>query len=368
MTKACSLKGQQKLFFLQLGTVASCCKAYSEPLASYRNIDQLVQHWAQEKVALSEGQQLPGCTFCWQRESQGQQSYRQLKVHETFNQLELYLDNTCNQMCSYCSPKFSSSWENSIAEQGMFENVSEAAKQNLEISPVVVDQQHWLDQVYQYIQQQPDNSVVLKLLGGEPLMQIRHLQKLLELDNSKIRQLRITTNLNPPNNKFLTWLLEHVPVNRLHFDVSLDATPEFNHVPRAGFDQQRFLENLQLLQDHKVSYKFLSVVSVLSIFDLPNFLAWGGTNQHRIELLPINNPQCLDPKLIPDSFKSQINCDNLPVFVQDILKPHVAEVDLKLFEQYNYLLEYFKRTQINPEKTSNQLFTQYWNALSKKFT
>lgn len=367
MTKPCSLKGQQKLFFLQLGTVASCCKAYSEPLSLHKNIDQLVQHWSQEKIALAQGHELPGCEFCWQRESQGQQSYRQLKVNETASQIELYLDNTCNQMCSYCSPKFSSTWQNSIAEQGMFANVSEAAKQNLEINSATVDQQHWLDQIHWHIQQQPDRSVILKLLGGEPLMQIRHLQKLVELDNNKIRHLRINTNLNPPNNKFLTWLLEHVPANRLHFDVSLDATPEFNHIPRAGFDQQRFLENLQLLRDHGVSYKFLSVVSVLSIFDLPNFLAWGQTNHHRIELLPLNNPLCLDPKLLPDSFKPQMDSGNLPVFVQDILQPSTAQVDLKLFEQYNYLLEYFKRTQINPETTSNQLFTQYWNTLSKKF-
>lgn len=368
MTKSCALKGRQRLFFLQLGTAASCCKAYSESLSVYSTVDKLTELWKQESTALDQGQEITSCTYCWQRESQGQQSYRQLKVTEVADQIELYLDNTCNQMCSYCSPKFSSTWENSIAEHGMFDNISEAAKYNLKINTTQTQHQYWIDQIHQHIQQLPDHSVTLKLLGGEPLMQIRHLQKLVELDNNKIRQLRITTNLNPPSNKFLVWILQHVPAKRLHFDISLDATPEFNHVPRAGFDRSKFVENLQLIQSHCVSYKFLSVVSVLSIFDLHNFLTWGQTNQHRIELLPLNNPECLDPMLLPQEFKSHVDPTGLPGFVQDILQSGTTVVDSKLKEQYNYLLEYFKRTHIDPTTVANELFVQYWDFLSRKFT
>lgn len=367
MTKSCGLKGQQKLFFLHLGTAASCCKSYSEPMSSFNSVDHLTSHWAQESQQLDQGQQISSCEYCWQRESQGQQSYRQLKTHEASNQIELYLDNTCNQMCSYCSPKFSSTWENNIVEQGMFQRVSRATKLNLKIEPAAVLHQPWLDQIGRYIQQQPDNTVYLKLLGGEPLMQIKHLQKLVEFNSNKIKQLRLVTNLNPPNNKFLVWLLDNVSPDRLHIDISLDATPEFNHVPRAGFDQHRFLGNLELIQQHGIAHKFLSVVSVLSIFDLPGFVSWAKTHHHAVDLLPLNNPDCLDPKLLPDQFKQQIDPDGLPVFVQDILQPNHGPVDLKLFEQYNYLLEYFNRTQIDPMATSNVLFGQYWDFLSKKF-
>lgn len=365
--KSCGLKGRQKLFFLHLGTAASCCKAYSDPLSSFDNIKQLTDSWDHQRELLQHGHEIPSCNFCWQRESQGQQSYRHLKVKEAVNQIELYLDNTCNQMCGYCGPKFSSTWENSISKHGLFRNVSQDANENLKVLPVTVDTQYWLDQVHQYIQQQPDNTVYLKLLGGEPLMQIKHLEKLLSFNSNKIRQLRINTNLNPPNNKFLLWLLENVPVNQMFFDVSLDATPEFNHVPRAGFDQQRFLENLELLQQHRVRYKFLSVVSVLNIFGLTQFLDWGKNNNHTIELLPINNPECLDPKFIPNSFKDQINPNGLPIFVQDILKSCNTTVDTKLHEQYNYLLEYFERTQINPVHAPNTMFVSYWKYLTDRF-
>ena len=368
MTKSCDLKGRQKLFFLHLGTATSCCRAYSESLTAYGNLAQLTDHWDQERTQLAQGKEIASCNVCWKDEAQGNISYRQLHVDKTNDQIHLSFDNTCNQMCSYCSPKFSSEWENNISKHGLFPKVSRSTNQNFEINPRTVDYQHWTDQIHQYIQQQPINTISVKLLGGEPLMQIKHLQKLMEFNSSRIKQLRINTNLNPPNNKFLIWLLDHIPADRLAFDISLDATPEFNHVPRAGFDQHKFLENLELIQKYQIPYKFLSVVSVLSIFDLRNFFNWTRLNQHPVECYSLNNPDCLDARLIPNHFKQQIDAVGLPNLVQDILKLSKISVDIKLFEQYNYLTEYFRRTNIDPTQTSNWLFGQYWNWLTERFT
>lgn len=368
MIKSCDLKGRQKLFFLQLGTATSCCRAYSESLTAHINLAQLTDHWNQERTQLAQGKEIASCNVCWKDEAQGNISFRQLHVDRTNDQIELYFDNVCNHMCSYCSPKFSSEWENSIVKDGVFPKVSRSTNQNFEINPRTIDYEHWTDQIHQYIQQQPINTVSVKLLGGEPLMQIKHLQKLVEFNSSRIKQLRINTNLNPPNNKFLIWLLDHVPADRLAFDISLDATPDFNHVPRAGFDQHKFLANLELVQKNQISYRLLSVVSVLSIFDLPNFFNWTKLNQHKTIWSPLNNPDCLDARLIPNQFKQQIDPTGLPNLVQDILKPSDISVDIKLFEQYNYLTEYFRRTHIDPAQTSNPLFGQYWKWLTERFT
>jgi sulfatase maturation enzyme AslB (radical SAM superfamily) len=337
-------------------------------LTAYKDLNQLIEHWNQESEQLTQGTEVASCNVCWQNETKGHQSYRQLKIGGTGEQIELYIDNACNQMCSYCSPKFSSTWENNIVEHGMFSKVSRAVNENFKTVPITINYEFWINQIHQYIQQQPAHTVTVKLLGGEPLMQIKHLQTLLEFNSDRIKQLRINTNLNPPNNKFLTWTLNHVPANRLHFDISLDATPEFNHIPRAGFDQHKFLKNLELVQKYQVSYNFLSVVSVLNIFDFPNFFSWTKLNQHIVECRPLNNPDCLDAQLIPNQFKHQIDPAGLPDWVQDILKPSNILVDIKLFEQYNYLTEYFRRTHTDPAQTSNQLFGQYWNWLTERFT
>ena len=368
MTKSCDLKGRQKLFFLHLGTATSCCRAYSESLTAYGNLAQLTDHWDQERTQLAQGKEIASCNVCWKDEAQGHQSFRQLKIGHKDNLIELYIDNACNQMCSYCSPKFSSTWENSIAKHGMFSGVSRSVNENFKTTTNITDNKFWIDEIHQYIQQQPVNTVIVKLLGGEPLIQIKNLQNLLEFNSNRIKQLRIITNLNPPNNKNLQWLLDSVPSDRLHVSISLDATPDFNHVPRAGFDQHKFLENLELIQRYKVSYHLLSVISVLNIFDLPNFFNWAKLNYHIIQCQSLNNPDCLDARLIPNQFKQQIDVVGLPNLVQDILKPSEILVDIKLFEQYNYLTEYFRRTHIDPTQTPNQLFGEYWKWLTERFT
>jgi hypothetical protein len=107
---------------------------------------------------------------------------------------------------------------------------------------------------------------------------------------------------------------------------------------------------------------------VLSIFDSQNFFNWAQLNQHKVAWGGLNNPDCLDARLIPNRFKRQIDPTGLPELVQDILKPSKISVDIKLFEQYNYLTEYFRRTHTDPTQTSNQLFGQYWNWLTERFT
>jgi hypothetical protein len=109
------------------------------------------------------------------------------------------------------------------------------------------------------------------------------------------------------------------------------------------------------------------VVSALSVFDLPNFVTWCQQNQHAYSLFPINNPACLDPKLIPAEFKNQIDQINLPDHIRQLLNYDQPQVDLKLFEQYNYLQQYFERTQQDPHTIDNKVFVQYWSWLEKKF-
>lgn len=361
----CALKGQQKQFFLHLNSASSCCKSYSVSLTDFTSIRQLTDHWTHEKQQLALGNKIQSCQYCWHNESQGLVSYRQLNLSVT-DDIELAFDNLCNQMCSYCSPKFSSQWQKSLLEHGLFANISASASRNLQTSlsdPLM----SWLDQIEQYIASRPDKTVSIKLLGGEPLMQRRSLQKLVEFGKHKVKQLIVVTNLNPPSNRFLKWLLDHMPRDIIKFEISIDATPEFNHVPRAMFDQHRFLQNLELLQKHSVRYHLLSVVSALSLFDLANFVSWCNANSHGYSLLPLNNPDCLDPKLVPHQFRKLVQCDTLPKHVCDIVNYTGPTVDVKLFEQYNYLNQYFTRTKIDPTQTSNSAWAMYWQWLKERY-
>lgn len=368
MTLSCTLKGNQKVFYIQRGVAASCCRAYPEPLPS--NISSLLTVWDLESQQLSQGVPIASCEPCWKQEKQGMLSFRQLHPDRMSNDIELCLSNLCNHMCSYCSPKFSSVWEDNISSQGMFENISASAKDNLKIiDHNQIDSEYWFQEISQYIGSQPKNSVSLKLLGGEPLMQFKNLQRVIEVGSDNINQLRIHTNLNPPNNKFLIWLLENVPVDKLSFTISIDATPEYNHIPRSGFDCEQFLINLELLKQHQVQFTLLSVFNVLSIFDLANFVRWA--KPYTLDFSRLSGVDCLQPNLLPPSIIEQI-CQNFndqpwPKLLQELYENRKEPLDLKLFEQYNYLKEYFDRTKIVPESIDNAVFQQYWTLVSKKF-
>jgi organic radical activating enzyme len=359
--KSCRLKGRQQVFHLQKNTVASCCRAHAVELDRSRTIADYVDLWTRESHELDQGIQLDGCKHCWQAEDQGQISYRQHPRTIELHTIELFLSNLCNHMCSYCSPKFSSVWQDSIQTHGQFKNISTTAKLNLQPIQMVSDNDYWLDQIQDHIASFPDDSVGLNLLGGEPLMQQRNLEKLLSLNNNKIKQLSITTNLNPPNNKFLLWILDRFPKSKLKILISMDATPEYNHVVRAGFDSNRFLTNFALLRDQAIDYKIISVLSVLSIFDLPNFEIFDYT----IEYLKINHPNCLDPVLIPGDIRRSILktlVNNDPVVI-DVLTASGQTNPVRLLEQYNYLTQYFERAKITVEDINNELFQTWWSWL-----
>ncbi len=366
--KSCTLKGVQKVFYFTTGDVASCCRAFPEKLSNYHSLDQLTSVWQQEQVEMARGHEVPSCEPCWRLERENLQSLRQ-RWSSTWDlaSVEISTSNLCNQMCSYCSPRYSSEWQNSIQQHGMFKNISKSAKTNLAVDFDTVPTDQWLDQIGEYIQQQADDSVVIKLLGGEPLMQQRNLQNLLSLNSNKINQIKIATNLNPPSNKFLIWLLDHCPIKKLDIEISLDTTPECNHLPRAGFDQHRFMHNLELIQKHGVTPNVSSVLSVLGVFDHANFIVWLHQQQLQTRFIRLNNPDCLDIVHVPHEFLCEIvaNSQHPPdQYVQELVDKPQPQVDLKLFEQYNYLKQYFLRTNTEVNGT---VFEPYWNWLKERY-
>jgi len=341
--------------------------AYPTDLDHTKTVGHYVDLWQQDRQQLDQGQQIASCETCWKKENNGLSSYRIEK--DALNSIDIFTSNLCNHMCSYCSPKFSSTWQDSISADGEFKNISATAKLNQSIPKIVTDHHdHWIREIEQYISQQPKDSIEIKLLGGEPLMQIHSLQRLLEMNTRQVQRLVIQTNLNPPSQRFLLWILENFPSDKLVFDISIDATPEYNHVPRAGFQQHAFMANLKLLKDHAVECRVTSVISVTSIFDIANFCKFLDQSGISVTFAQINNPDCLDPIYLPREFKQRILDTNLPMpdLAKEILDSTNKTVDLKLFEQYNYLKQYFVRTNIDPNTTPNALFNEYWAWLSDK--
>lgn len=362
--KSCSLIGQQQVFHLTKNEASSCCRAKGVPLTVGTQFSDLTKIWTIQKSQLDQGIEIESCEYCWKNERQGNQSFRQQHLKNSDQIIEIHANNLCNQMCSYCGPASSSTWQNNIQEFGAFNNVSKLIKTHQLFVNNYSDNDFWISEIANYIKTQPSNSVRLRLLGGEPLMQKHNLQKLLELNTDQIFKIDINTNLSPPSNKFLKWVLETFPGDKLTFKISLDTLPDYNSIPRAGFDKQKFEENLTLLENYKVSFSFLSVVSVLNIFTIADYKNWLDSHGYQASFFQLQNPDCLDPCYLPDQFKQLAFDKNLPIVARQALETQPSMFDLKLFEQYNYLTQYFQRT--NTTITDPKLMN-YWTWLTDKF-
>lgn len=345
--KSCPIKLLEKSFYLNQNRAGSCCKAYSDDF--HANLPELLGKWGEERDAMAQGKEVLSCTQCWSDEALGKTSLRQhMQTVEVEHKIDVYVSNLCNHMCSYCSPKFSSLWETSIRDQGNFAGVSNSARINLVPVQEQTDYaQENFAQIVDYINSvEEDHSVVLSLLGGEPLMQYHSLRQVFDVDPNKIKRWVINSNLNPPSNRFLRQLIDRVDPARLVIHVSIDATPEYNHIPRHGFDPARFEENLALLQEHQIRYDFMAVTSVLGAFDLPQFVPWLEASGRNYSLQALSNPMALQIRHLPAEYKQQILAGiDITLLPQQLLwelqtpdSPRAHQI-----QQYHYVRQYLER-------------------------
>lgn len=361
---SCGIKGRQQVIYLNQNRIASCCKAY--PVTLDGDFQSMQVRWLEESRALEQGVRLPDCGYCWKEEDLGRTSYRMTFPAHTGLRIELVAENLCNHMCSYCNPKFSSMWQQSVSKFGSIKNVFASDVQNL-MSPET--QQHDPTQILQQIKDfilVSDEPVTLVLLGGEPLMQNRALAAFVDFDLIDKVTLEIITNLNPPSSRFLENLLDRFKdrPDHLRFSISIDATPAFNHVVRHGFDQERFYRCLDLVNRYGCSKTVLATTSVLSIMDLPEYIKWLTEVDLSAKFMPLNNPRSLQvanaPLIIRQDILSKL--DHPPAFLSEQLSlPDVSKVDRH--SCYQYLNQYFVRTGLDTNQITNKNFRRFWTEI-----
>lgn len=371
--KSCYKKTKHKSFWLNRDQAAACCRAH--PVDFNNNLNQLIDHWTQEDNLMRQGHEVTSCDHCWIYERQGIQSYRQQTEdddNQNFETIDIDFSNLCNHMCVYCSPKYSSQWEDSIVKQGMFQLISATNRENLSVNKDPQYTEQNLESVLNYIASRPDKSIILGFLGGEPLMQQRNIEKILEISSSKISKLTISTNLNPPSNRIMKLMFEKLNNEvEVLMSISMDASPEFNYVSRSGFNQTKFLENLDYVKTQNARLVFTGVCNAISIFDLNNLINWHKDNNHSYIIKPLNNPEMLQVKYLPRKYRQEIwkgltNTNGLPEFIPQLLHCE-DQSDFYQFQLYSYLAQYFTRSNIDPTTAPNDLFVQWWIETKTKF-
>ena len=262
---------------------------------------------AQRKIMLQ--QQRPSeCSYCWNMEDLGRLSDRHYRSGEPwaavdFEQIknstgeedvvpsyvEVNFNNACNLKCSYCSPQFSSSWQQEVERHGAFPTlVPHNAAEHFsghrrpiparDHNPYVEAFWAWWPTLYPELKH-------FRMTGGEPLMDrntYRVFDYVLEHPKSDLH-LAVTSNFSVEpelSNKYFDHVQRLCNTNIEHFMqyVSLDSGigPQAEYI-RHGLNFERLQRNVETyLTDipYRNSLTFIVTMNNLSVTGFLPLMQW----------------------------------------------------------------------------------------------
>jgi len=276
----------------------------------YRNIREQIR-----------GGQLPdNCNICWQDESNGKKSKRQ--IYNEYAQvrygdidwaaepdmpqdLQLILSSTCNLKCRSCNPLYSSKWVAEAEERGLPYHRESVAidMSNQQLSRFWLDMQDWIPHVR-----------FLEIMGGEPLYmkEFRQFAELLiESDHSRNINLQFSTNGTTVNRQFVQQLIDNF--NGVGFGVSIDAAQKdrFEYL-RHGARWDEVSSNLdyfhQLHTDRKIHVGITCTVTALNVMYLAEFTDVFAQRWPNFDIYfnIAHYPTWFNPNVFEESVKPQI--------------------------------------------------------------
>lgn len=266
---------------------ALCCKS-QHPVS-------LFDKGALDKVRddLENGIQNKHCSVCWLHEKNGLDSWRlQGNVSRIAEKsIEVYLDNTCDQKCIYCSAKFSSKWAQEI-NQAQPEDKEFLTSVLNDDTFVATQKKNHIDIILENIANVGEASRdyhqhQIILLGGEPLLSpqvkkdvINDIVGAFYSKTEPTRQLKImvVTNGNSPDVvidralKSIKETSEKYENLKFTINLSMESTGSNAEFVRNGVDWNQFIKNYQKYLENNLEVGFSMTLNSVSFLDTPNFM------------------------------------------------------------------------------------------------
>jgi pyruvate-formate lyase-activating enzyme len=300
-------------------------------------------HKKAQRVMMLHNKKPEECQYCWNMEAENKLSDRHYRSGEPWaavdfekiqnstgeesdvipSYVEVNFNNVCNLMCSYCSPQFSSSWQQEVDRSGGYPTArvhndpghfggDRRVIPVREHNPYVEAFWAWWPTLYPEL-------VHFRMTGGEPLMDkntFRMFDYVKEHPSEKLH-LSITSNCCPPKgqwDKFMTSLKEITDadaVNHFMLFCSLDSWGAQAEYIRNGLDFCTLYTNITdyLKNSSKHSLTFIITFNALSYTGFVKYIE----NIHKLrqeyntdrqliwfDIPMLNDPMWMNPKLLPE--------------------------------------------------------------------
>ena len=333
------------------GTFMPCCK-YAKSIAGNLNDYQNSTELAELKQDFLAGRKPEGCRRCWHDEEAGHTSKRQLDWENMFNKTPPKLDslkslvfsfgNSCNLACRTCGSHASTTWINE----------AENLKQHFPDLKIYQHKRFYQDKEFvdQIKALCTDELLQVEFSGGEPFLAgtDEHLDFLDHLINcgATATKLHYLTNVTqfPKQGFWDRWK----KFNSVEIQLSIDGIGEHFNYTRWPANWNTVVENVKHYQDAQqsatnVSYTVSHVVSIFTVYYLPEFVKWCLQNKLNKPYLGIlSNPHMYDIKALPASVKAAVR-EKLSKYKFTEIITHMDKQDLnKYFDltvQYTKVLD-----------------------------
>ena len=308
----CLAKWKQVSLHLPTGLNNSC---YHPPLHKIP-VENLVAdpgslhntpHKKAQRVMMLRNEKPPECQYCWNMENEGKLSDRHYRSGEPWaavdferiknstgeendvipSYVEVNFNNVCNLMCSYCSPQFSSSWQQEVDRSGGYPTA------RIHNDPshfggdrrVIPAREHnpYVDAFWAWWPTLYPELVHFRMTGGEPLLDkntYRVFDHVLANPSPKLH-LNVTSNFSVDEKswqKYLGYVKQLCDGRIEHFMqyVSLDGWGSQAEYMRHGLDFDLLWDRVNQFLTEVPSYNsltFIVTMNNLSVTSLENLFA-----------------------------------------------------------------------------------------------
>lgn len=346
-----------------------------------------------ERQQMLKGERPKGCQYCWNIEDLGPhlisdrhirtgslhseekiQEIKTLKATGSVvpNYMEVSFSNLCNFKCGYCHPKASSRYYNEIQQFGPYPKVKNHHCNINQLKIYDEENNPYLDAWWRWWPDLKKSLKILRITGGEPLIQKTTFQLLDRLTEEPMPELELNINSNLGSSpaiieKFcrqIEYLKSEKKIKSFKLFTSIDTWgPQAEYI-RTGLSLKTFEQNLKsyLVQTSSpvtlmITYNLFSLFSFTEL--LQKILDWRKEynsadpqqpQRLRFDISYLKEPLQFDINLLPKSeFLS---------YMEDSLKFMKERLDDRRKDQFSYMehqkllriFEYMSSTQYSSSK------------------
>lgn len=389
----CLAKWHHTTIYLQLGETHSCYHPapHKIPLEEIKKNPAALHNTKEKKyqrLQMLNGEKPAGCKYCWNIENMGDEYvsdrhirnasiYTEARMKEIMDSpaefdinpeyIEVSFGNECNFKCGYCHPKASSSFYKEIEQYGPYTTTS-SRKRLTDIDWFQIYQKEeenpYVEAWWKWWPEMSKSLNILRITGGEPLLQQSTWRLLDELEANPLPHLELNINSNLGVKTVLVErladkvnsLLEGKKIKAFKLFTSLDTWGKRAEYIRTGLDLEVWEKNFDTyLTKTKQPITFMVTFNLLTVANfvtlLAKFLEWrekynyGNEQRIRFDTPYLKEPLHYDMNILPKEVFMPFMYVNL-----DYIEGNKNDNDVKKFSELEY--EKFRRVVKYMESTN----------------